>query len=154
MKKRNEAHQVRGNDSALDVRKYKRPFFEPEATPAGKMAKKKRIRQGLPLRILQLKVEGLTTSKLDIFERLASQHNVTIILLQETHCQTVGKLVIDNYELAGYTMSRRHGLAAFVRNNLSWKLPASSAEDSDTEWQCINERAITLFIAISPLLDK
>ena len=27
MKKRNEAHQVRGNDSALDMQKHKRPFL-------------------------------------------------------------------------------------------------------------------------------
>ena len=43
------------------------------------MAKKKSTRQGLPLQILQLNVEGLTASKLDIAERLATQHNVTII---------------------------------------------------------------------------
>ena len=112
MKKPDEAHQVKGNDPALDIRKHKRPFLRPKATPAGKMAKKKSIRQGLLLRILQLNVEGFTATKLDIVERLATQHNVTIILLQETHCQTVGKLVIDNYELAGYTASRRHGLAS------------------------------------------
>ena len=50
----------------------------------------------------------------------------------------MGKLVINNYELAGHTISRRHGLASFVRNNLSWKLSDSSGEDSDIEWQCIN----------------
>ena len=49
MKKRNEAHQVRGNDSALALRKHKWPFLGPEATPGGKMAKKKSTRQGLPL---------------------------------------------------------------------------------------------------------
>ena len=73
----------------------------------------------------------LTASKLDIVERLAIQHNVTIILLEETHCQTVGKLVNNNYELAGYITSRRQGLAAFVKYNLSWKLSHSSGEDSD-----------------------
>ena len=78
MKKRNEAHQVRENDPALDIRKHKRPFLGPEATPAGKIAKKKSTRQGLPLRIFQLNVEGLTTSKLDIVERLATQHNVGV----------------------------------------------------------------------------
>ena len=79
MKKRNEAHQVRENDFALDIRKHKRSFLGPEATPAGKMAKKKSTRQGLPLRILQLNVEGLTASKLDIVERLATQHNVLCV---------------------------------------------------------------------------
>ena len=85
MKKRNEAHQVRGNDPALDLQKHKRPFLGPEATPAGKMTKKKRIRQGLPSRILQLSFERLTASKLDLVERLGIQHSVTIIFLPETY---------------------------------------------------------------------
>ena len=72
MKKRNEAHQVRGKGPARNVRKHRRSFLEPEATPAGKMEEKKKIRQGLPLPILQLDIEGLTPSKLDIVERLAS----------------------------------------------------------------------------------
>ena len=135
MKERNEAHQVGGSDPSLDIRKHKRPFLGHETTPARKITKKKSTRQGLPLRILQLNVEGLIASKLDIVERLATEHNVTIILLQETACQTVGKLIINNYELAGHTISRRHSLASFVRNNLSWKLSDSSVEDSDIEWQ-------------------
>ena len=150
MKKRNEAHQVRGNDPVLDIRKHKRPFLGPEATPAGKMPKKKSTRQGLPLRILQLNVEGLTASELDIVERLATQHSVTTILLQETYCQTVGKLVINNYELAGHTISRKHGLASFVRNNLSWKLSDSSGEDSDIEWQCINVKGYNIVNIYKP----
>ena len=77
-------------------------------------------------------------SKLDIVEGLAIQHNVTIILLQENHRQTVGKLVINNCDLVGYTISRRQGVAAFVRNNLSWKLSDSSVKDLDMEWRCIN----------------
>ena len=109
------------------------PFLEPEATPARKMAKKKKIWQRLPLRILQRNVEGLIVSKLGIVERLAIQHNVTIIFLQETYCQTVGKLVIINYELAGFTISRRHDLAIFVRNNLSWKQLDSSGENLNIE---------------------
>ena len=39
------------------------------------MAKNKRIWQGLPLRILQLNVEGCIASKLNIVERLATHHN-------------------------------------------------------------------------------
>ena len=76
MKKQNEAHQVSGNNPALDLRKHKRPSLGPDVTPAGKMAKTKRNRQGFPLRILQLNVEGLTARKLGIVERLATQHNV------------------------------------------------------------------------------
>ena len=89
MKKRNKAHQVRRNDPALDKRKHKRLFLGPEATSAGKMAKKKSTRQGLPLRILQLNVEGLTASKLDIVERLATQHSVKLEILSNIYLQVV-----------------------------------------------------------------
>ena len=154
MKKRNEARQVRRSDPALDVRKHKRPFLGPEFTPAGKMAEKKRIRKWLPSLILQLNVEGLTASKLDIVERLATQHNVTIILLQETHCQTMGKLVINNYELAGYIVSRRHAPAVLVRNNLSWKISDSSGEDSDIDWQCINVEGYNIINIYKPHFQK
>ena len=117
------------------------------------MAKKKRIRQGLPFSTLQLNVEGLAASKLDIVKRLAIQHDVTIIFLQETHCQTVRKLVVNNYELAGYTISRRHGLAIFVRNNLSWKL-SNSIEDLDIEWQCINVESFNIVNTCKPPPSK
>ena len=114
------------------------------------MAKKKSIWQELPLQTLQLDVEELTASKLDIVEPLTTQHNVIIIFLQETHCQTVGKLVITNYKLAGYTISRRHGLASFNRNNLSWKLSDSSGEESDIEWQCINVQGFNIIDIYKP----
>ena len=41
------------------------------------MAKTKGIREGLPLRILQLNVEALTANKLDIVEPLVTLHNAT-----------------------------------------------------------------------------
>ena len=63
-----------------------------EACGLGKLSK--RICQGIFLRRLQLNVKGLTASKLDVVEQLALVLTVTIILLQETQCQSVGKVVL------------------------------------------------------------
>ena len=112
------------------------------------MVEKKKIQIRFPL--LQINVEVLTVSKFGIVERLATQHNVTIILLQVTHCQTVEKLVIKNYKLAGCTISRRHGLDAFVRNNRSLKLSNSSGKDSDIDWQCINVESYSIINICKP----
>ena len=84
-----------------------------------------------------LNIAGLIASKLDVVEQLALEYNVTIILQQEIHCQCLGKLVLNNYKPAGYTLSKRHCLVTFIMNNLSWKLSDSSRENSGMEWQCL-----------------
>ena len=65
MKNQNDTDQVRENDPALDIQKHKWSFLGPEATPAGEMTKKS-IRQGLPLQILQLNMEMLTSVNLTL----------------------------------------------------------------------------------------
>ena len=57
-----------------------------------------------------------------------------VILLQETHCTTAAKLAITNFTLAGSILSRKHGLATFVHNNLSWDLADRSPDNSEIEW--------------------
>ena len=64
--------------------------------------------------ILQLNIEGLTASKMNVLHHLAMQSEALVILLQETHCTDAEKLVLPNYQLAGSSLSRKHGLATFV----------------------------------------
>ena len=66
------------------------------------------------VKILQLNVKEIMSSKLNIIEQLVSKHAVQLILLQETHCTNAAKLVFPNYKLAGFISSREHGLATFV----------------------------------------
>ena len=47
--------------------------------------------------ILQLNIDGLTASKMNVFHHLAIQLEAFIILLQETHCISAEKLVLSNY---------------------------------------------------------
>ena len=69
------------------------------------MVKKKIILQWLPLRLFQLKVEGLTASKVNIVERLDTQHNVTLrITLNRTftyqeHLETLRKKLASRVAL-------------------------------------------------------
>ena len=72
--------------------------------------------------ILQLNIKGLTASKMNVLHHLAMQSAALVILLQETHCTDVEKLVLPNYQPAGSSLSRKHGLAAFVHERLRYML--------------------------------
>ena len=59
--------------------------------------------------ILQLNIEGLTASKMNVFHYLAMQFEAIVILLQETHCTDAEKFVLPDYQLAGSSLNRKHG---------------------------------------------
>ena len=88
--------------------------------------------------ILQLNIEGLTASKLNVFHHHATQLEAFVILLQETHCISAEKLVLSNYQLAGFSLGRKHGLATFVHERLKWTLYDQSPTTSETEWLCVD----------------
>ena len=88
--------------------------------------------------ILQLNIEGLTASKMNVLHHLATQLEAFVILLQETHCISAEKLVLSNYQLAGFSLSRKHGLATFVHERLKWTLHDQSPTTLETEWLCVD----------------
>ena len=88
--------------------------------------------------ILQLNIEGLTTSKMNVLHHLAMQSEALFILLQETHCTDAEKLVLQNYQLAGSTLSRKCGLATFVHERLRYTLLDQSPPTSEIEWLCVD----------------
>ena len=88
--------------------------------------------------ILQLNIEGLTASKMNILHHLAMQSEASVILLQETHCTDAEKLVLPNYQLAGSAVSRKHGLATFVHERLRYTLLDHSPPTSEIEWLCVD----------------
>ena len=47
--------------------------------------------------ILQLNIEGLTASKMNVLHHLATHLEAFVILLPETHCISAEKLVLSNY---------------------------------------------------------
>ena len=72
--------------------------------------------------ILQLNIKSLTASKMNVLHHLAMQSEALVNLLQETHCTDAEKLVLPNYQLAGSSLSRKHGLATFVHEQLRYTL--------------------------------
>ena len=75
---------------------------------------------------------------MNVFHHLATQLEAFVILLQETHCISAEKLVLSNYQLAGFSLSRKHGLATFVHERLKWTLYDQSPTTSETEWLCVD----------------
>ena len=88
--------------------------------------------------ILQLNIKGLTASKMNVLHHFVTQLEAFVILLQETHCTSAEKLVLSNYQLAGFSLSRKHGLATFVHEQLKWTLYNQSLTTSETEWLCVD----------------
>ena len=87
--------------------------------------------------ILQLNIEGLTASKIGVIEQLASKHQA-LVLLQETHCHNAENWLLPGFALPGATLSRKHGIATFVQEKLSWSLSGQSSNDSNIEWLCVD----------------
>ena len=88
--------------------------------------------------ILQLNIEGLTASKMNVLHHLVMQSEALVILLQETHCTDAKKLVLPHYQLAGSSLSRKHGLATFVHERLRYMLLDQSPPTSEIEWLCVD----------------
>ena len=61
-----------------------------------------------------LNIEGFTAGKMSVLYHLAAQRKALVILLQETHCTSAQKLVLPDYQIAGFFISKKHGLGTFV----------------------------------------
>ena len=75
---------------------------------------------------------------MNVLHHLAMQSEALVILLQEIHCTDAKKLVLPNYQLAGSSLSRKHGLATFVHEQLRYMLLDQSPPTSEIEWLCVD----------------
>ena len=66
------------------------------------------------------------------------QHEALAILFQETHCTSAQRLVLADYQLSWFSLSRKHGLATFVDEQLKWILFDQSPPTLETEWLCVD----------------
>ena len=80
----------------------------------------------------------------------ASKTKTLILLLQETRCTCVDKLVIPNFALAGSILSRKHSLDTFVHESLSWTQAGQSLKDSDIEWLCVDVAGLKIINVYKP----
>ena len=88
--------------------------------------------------ILHLNVEGLSTNNICVISQLATTQKVPVIFLHEIHCTNAYQLVIPHFALAGWVSSRKHELATFVHEKLSWTLADQSEERSAIQWLCVD----------------
>ena len=88
----------------------------------------------------QLNIEGTIGG----VKRLSHKTKALVIFLQETHCTCVDKKVILKFALAGSIPSRKHGLATFVRESLSWTQASRSPKDSEIEWLCMDDTELKI----------
>ena len=75
---------------------------------------------------------------MNVLHHLALQSEAPVILPQETHCTDAKKLVLPNYQLAGSSLSRKHGPATFVHKQLRYTLLDQSPLTSKIEWLCVD----------------
>ena len=100
--------------------------------------------------ILQLNIEGLTASKMNILHHLAMQSEALVILLQETHCTDAEKLVLPNYRLAESSLSKKHGLATFFHERLRYTLLDQFLPTLEIVWLCVDIDAYKIVNVYKP----
>ena len=59
---------------------------------------------------------------MNVLYHLAAQREALVILIKKTHCTSAQRLVLLDYQLAGFSLNRKHGLATFVHERLKWTL--------------------------------
>ena len=75
---------------------------------------------------------------MNVLHHLVMQSEALVILLQETHCTNAEKLVLPNYQLAGSSLTRKHGLATFIHERPKYTLLDQSPPTSEIKWLCVN----------------
>ena len=85
---------------------------------------------------LQLNIQSLTASKINVLHYLPLQSEALFILLWETHCTDADKLLLSSLQLAGSFLSRKHGLATFVYESPTFL--DQSPPTPEIGWLCVN----------------
>ena len=74
---------------------------------------------------------------MNVLHHLAAQLEAVVILLQKTHCTSLEKLKLLSFAQAGFSSSRKHGLATFVHEPMKYTLLKQYPLKSETEWLCV-----------------
>ena len=89
--------------------------------------------------VLHRNLEGISATKICVVSQLATRNRVLIILQRETACTNSDQLVIPQFTSVGLVSSRKHGLATFVHEKLSWALNDRSQEGSAIDWLHVDD---------------
>ena len=88
---------------------------------------------------------------MNVLHYLGMQSEALVILLQETHCTDAEKLVLPNYQLAGFSLSRRHELVMFVHEQLRYTLLDQSPLTWEIEWLFVDVDRYKIVNVYKPL---
>ena len=91
---------------------------------------------------------------MNVLYYLALHSEALVILLQETHCTDAEKLVLSNNQLAWSLLSRKHGLATFVHEQLRYTLLYQSPLTSEIEWLCVDVDCYKIVNVYKPLRTR
>ena len=87
---------------------------------------------------------------MNVLHHLAVQHEVFVILIQETLSISSEKLILTSFALAGFSLSRKRGLATFVHERLKCTFLKQSSLKSETECLCVDVDGYKIFNVYKP----
>lgn len=98
------------------------------------MHQSQRRQLGTCLNIYQLNIEGISQPKCEFLVRTLTEHEIDVVVLQETHAENEESLnsrgQIPGFNLVGATYDKHYGIATYVRSNLKdVSLQNTSIED-------------------------
>jgi len=94
--------------------------------------------------ILQIKVEGWTSAKREVLQRISVEGKVTAILVQETHQTTPDRLKLSGCTLAEYNSGNNEGVTTFVSNLVMCTHVERSEDNNPTQWSVIKIQNINI----------
>ena len=106
--------------------------------------------------ILQINIEGWTSPKKEILQKIAIEKNLMVMLVQETHQNNPQNLKLSGFVRANHIPHAHHGIVTFVRNSISFTNTGCSVENSPTQWTSIeinNTQIINIYHPPTAELD-
>ena len=86
-------------------------------------------------KVCQLNIEGISRSKSNYLSKFLLDHNIDVVLLQETHTSDESQLrkrgKIHGYRLIGATYHPHYGIATYARATLEGVKLISTLQDDD-----------------------
>ena len=80
------------------------------------------IHLGPVVNVLDLNVKGISLSKSAVISKIASENDIHVILLQETHAKSKADLLkrcaVDGFLVADDIFHKQYGIVTLVRNDI------------------------------------
>ena len=109
---------------------------------------------GPSLRVFDINIEGISRAKSEFLSKICLQHDIDVILLQETHAGTVEDLCargnVAGYRLVIAESHSKYGTAIYVRLSVSHVTVLDSVRDNDCFVTVIKVNNITIVNIYKP----